>query len=226
MVPCSRIDRVEFLQPLSATVKQNLAARAITRGFTAGSRLWDAGASPVGLFIILSGRVRILGGRGGRHRVFHTEGPGGTIGEVPLFAGGAYPATAIASEDVECLVIDRSALESAIRTHPELGFLLLERMARRVRHLLERLSSQTADSVAARLAVFMLDQPQRSDGRIVLVGTQAQLAEEVGTVREVVVRLLRDLADRGIIERLGRGRYAVLDRVRLQEMAENSARRA
>ena len=221
MVHRSLIERVDFLQPLSTAVKENLAARAITRRFTAGGRLWDAGTSSRGLFIILSGRVRILGSRSGRHRVIHSEGPGATLGEVPLFAGGAYPASAVASEDVECLVIDRSALESAIRIHPELAFLLLERMARRVRHLLERLSSQTADSVAARLARFMLEQPQRSDGRIVLMGTQAQLAEEVGTVREVVVRLLRGLADEGIVERVGRGRYAVLDRVRLQQMAED-----
>jgi CRP-like cAMP-binding protein len=94
-------------------------------------------------------------------------------------------------------------------------------MAGRVRHLLERLSSQTADPVAARLARFMVDRTPCADGTIARGGTQAQLAEEIGTVREVVVRLLRALADEGIIERLDRGRYRVLNRARLQQRAED-----
>jgi CRP/FNR family transcriptional regulator len=138
-----------------------------------------------------------------------------------LFAGGVYPASAIAFGEVECLVIDRTALESAITVHPALAFVFLGRMAGRVRHLLERLSSQTADPVAARLARFMVDRTPCADGTIARGGTQAQLAEEIGTVREVVVRLLRALADEGIIERLDRGRYRVLNRARLQQRAED-----
>ena len=223
MVHRDLLDQVSFLQPLTPAVKENLAARAVTRRFSAGSRLWDAAAAPRGLFIILSGHVRIVGSRGRRQHVVHTEGPGATLGEVPLFAGGAYPASAIAFDDVECLVIDRVALQSAITTHPELAFVLLERLARRVRHLLERLSSQTADPVDARLARFILDGASNVDGTITLGGTQAQLAEDLGTVREVVVRLLRALVDEGTIERRGRGRYTVLNRARLREMADGTA---
>lgn len=222
MVQRSLIDRVDFLRPLSAATKDDLAARAVTRRFTTGRRLWDAGTTPRGLFIILSGRVRIVGTRGNRQHVVHTEGPGGTIGEVPLFAGGTYPATAVASEDVECLVLDRAALVAAISVHPELALTLLARMARRVRHLLERLSSQTADPVASRLAAFLLARPAGPDGTITLGGTQAQAAEDVGTVREVVVRLLRRLAAEGVIEGRGRGRYALLDRERLRRISDES----
>lgn len=220
MVQRSLIDRIDFLRPLSARTKDDLAARAITRRFTAGRRLWDAGTTPRGLFIILSGHVRIVGTRGSRQHVVHTEGPGATIGEVPLFAGGTYPATAVASAEVECLVLDRAALVAAINAHPELALTLLERMARRVRHLLERLSSQTADPVASRLAAFLLARPAGPDGTITLGGTQAQVAEDVGTVREVVVRLLRRFTADGVLTGRGRGRYALLDRDRLRQVSE------
>lgn len=220
MVHRSVIDRIGFFQPLGSRAKDDLAARAVTRRFPAGGRLWDAGSPARGLFIILSGRVRIVRSRGTRQHVVHTEGPNATIGEVPLFAGGTYPASAIASEPVECLVIDRASLIAAVKAHPELAFVLLERMANRVRHLLDRLSAQTADPVAARLAVFLAGRPEGTDGCIALGGTQAQVAEEVGTVREVVVRLLRTFAADGIIEARGRARYAVLNRARLRKLAD------
>ena len=120
MVHRSLIDRVDFLRPLADAAKDDVAARAMTRTYRAGTRLWDAGTAPRGLFIVLSGRVRIVRTRGRRQHVVHAEGPGATIGEVPLFAGGTYPASAIASDDVECLVIDRAALLAAMRAHPDL----------------------------------------------------------------------------------------------------------
>jgi predicted transcriptional regulator len=48
--------------------------------------------------------------------------------------------------------------------------------------------------------------------------TQTALAEELGTVREVVVRAVRSLCERGIIERVGRGRLRVVDVARLRNM--------
>jgi hypothetical protein len=49
--------------------------------------------------------------------------------------------------------------------------------------------------------------------------TQAALAAEVGTVREVIVRTLRSLRDRGLIASAGRGRVRVMDRAALQSVA-------
>jgi predicted transcriptional regulator len=47
--------------------------------------------------------------------------------------------------------------------------------------------------------------------------TQQSLAEELGTVREVVARKLRDVCRRGLIESVGGGRYRIVDRRRLEE---------
>ena len=219
MVNRSVIDRVDFLRSLSAGAKDDVAARAVTRRFAAGAHLWSAGAEPRGLFVILTGRVRVVAAHGKRQHVIHTEEAGATIGEVPLFAGGSYPATAIAWGEVECLVLDRAALTSAIRANPEIAFVLLARLAERVRHLLGRLSARTADPAAARVAAYILARPVASDATFTLGLTQQQLAEEVGTVREVVVRLLRRFMADGTIERRGRGRYVLRDEELLRRHA-------
>jgi CRP/FNR family transcriptional regulator len=152
--------------------------------------------------------------------VVHTEGPGGTLGEVPLFEGGPYPATAVAAEPTVCLVLDRAAVLAAVEVDPALGLAFLRRMAHRVRELVERLDRATAQSVPGRLARFLLARREQVGRDAFTLGlSQAELAEEVGTVREVVVRALRLLRDHGAIRPLGRGRYEVADVERLREIA-------
>jgi CRP-like cAMP-binding protein len=203
------IEGVDFLQGLNATARKELMARAVTRRFARGAHLWTAGTEPRGLFVLLSGRVRIVRTTGHRQHVLHIEGPGATLGEVPLFSGGTYPASAIADEPSSCLVIDRGTLVVAMHADPQLGWILLERLARRVRHLVERLSAQTADPVRERLAAHLRGRPVGPDGAITLGGTQQQVADEIGTVREVVVRLLRQWSREGLLRRVQRGSYVL-----------------
>jgi CRP/FNR family transcriptional regulator, dissimilatory nitrate respiration regulator len=162
--------------------------------------------------IVLEGCVRVVQEGARRQRVVHTEGPGGTLGEVPLFGGGTTPATAVALVATRCLLLPRRAIEAAIAAEPSVVWMLLGRLALRVRGLLERLDRLALDSVTARLAALMLSGVAAGSDEALRRGmTQTALAEELGTMREVVVRAVRSLCERGIIERVGRGRLRVVD---------------
>jgi CRP-like cAMP-binding protein len=82
----------------------------------------------------------------------------------------------------------------------------------RVRHLVERLDERVR-SVRSRLAEFLLERvaTSRNPNSISLGMTQQALAEELGTVREVVSRELKALVSSGTIESLGGGRFRVSD---------------
>jgi CRP/FNR family transcriptional regulator len=198
-----------------------LAQQAIERSFSADETIFLAGTEPRGLLVVLSGRVRVVRGRGDRQHVVHWEEPGGTLGEVPLFAGGVYPATAIAAEDTRCAVISREAIHAAIAAQPEIAFLLLERLASRVRGLVARLDRVALQGTTARLASYLLELPTDPSGKVVQLGlTQGELAEELGTVREIVVRGLGALRRQGVIRSLGRGQIEILSREKLRGAAE------
>lgn len=174
------------------------------------------------MYVVTSGRVRVLRHAAGRRHVLHEEGPGGTLGEVPLFEGGGYPATAIAAESTTCLVVGRDAIASAMRADPELAWRFLARLAARVRTLVERVEGLAARSVPQRLAGLLAARyAGATAGRasITLGRTQQEVAEELGTVREVVVRAVRALCDLGAIESVGGGRYRVRDVEKLKELA-------
>lgn len=185
--------------------RRELAARALTRRYRKDEVLFTTGSPARGLYIIASGRVRVLRGPAGRPHVVHVEGPGGTLGEVPLFDGGGYPATAIAQEDTVCTLITAAGLRSAMALDPEVGWAVAKSLAMRVRGLVERLDRYAAQSVTARLLDWLRERER--NGAVTLGQTQQQLAEELGTVREVLVRSLRELRRSGAIVPEGRGRY-------------------
>lgn len=201
--------------PLFARVNDRalaaLAARATERAYEPGEVMFSAGSVPHALIIVASGRVRVVRGRDGRQHVVHEEGPGGALGEVPVFAGGSYPATAIAAEATHGIHVPAGALVAATREDPEVALVFLRRLAERTRLLVDRIDRLAAQGVRGRLA-WVLAERQRAAGPGVpfpLGQTQAELAEELGTVREVLVRELRQLREAGLIEPAGRGRWVV-----------------
>jgi CRP/FNR family transcriptional regulator len=212
MIPRERLAAIPFFAAFPDDALRVMADHGVERRFGLGETLFRAGESATGLLVVLDGKVRVVREFAGRTQVVHVETVGGTLGEVPVFAGGGYPATAIAAEPTVCAVIARESLAAAIRTSPDAAFVLLERLARRVRELVSRLDRASLRSVSARLAEYLLARADARGRSIIALGmTQQQLAEELGTVREVVVRELHALRERGALRSLGGGRYEILD---------------
>ncbi len=182
--------------------------------------IFRAGSAPRGWYVVIRGGVRVLRIRGGRTHVVHTESAGGTLGEVPLFAGGTHPATAVATEPTTLALFDWRGLEQALAESPAVARMLLRSLALRVRGLVERLDSRSARSVSSRLASFILQRPASPARGVTLGLTLAGLAEELGTVREVVSRELLALKRRGFLESRGGGRYLVIDHDALRALAD------
>lgn len=211
MLSASRLENVALFAGLNPAALRELTSRGRITRLEPGETLWRAGAEARGLHVVISGRVRVTGeGSGRRHRV-HVEGPGGTLGEVPLFDGGPYPATAVADTQVECAVFGRGVLRAAMAQDPELAFRLLAHLGSRIRGLVERLDALVGMDVRQRLAAHLLAGREAAGKDVLSLGaSQRDLAEELGTVREVVVRALRQLEEVGAIEREGR-RVRVVD---------------
>jgi CRP/FNR family transcriptional regulator len=218
----SRLQRLALFVGISAGAQKELALRTVERTYPAGACIFSAGDEAQGMYVVTRGRVRVVREGDGRRHVLHEEGAGGTLGEVPLFEGGGYPATAIAAEETTCLFVSRDAIAAAMRTDPQVAWRFLGRLAARVRILVERIDGRTARSVPQRLAALLLarhESAENDGASVTLGGTQQEIAEELGTVREVVVRAIRALCASEAIESLGRGHYRVRSKSKLEELA-------
>lgn len=233
--PLSQVDaRNQLLGALSSAGREALLEQSVEKRFSTGEVLWSAGDRSEGITLVLEGMVRIVRGSGGRQLVIHSGEPGATLGEVPFFTGGRYPATAIAAEPTRCLFLPEAAVRRAIAADPALAFFFLKRLSLRIEGLVQRVDQITVNSVQTRLARFILRRHQttmasarsgsgaRKNTAFSLGMTQTALAEELGTVREVVVRALRGLRRLGAIERVGEGKYRVLDLAILEELAASA----
>jgi CRP/FNR family transcriptional regulator len=191
--------------------------------FAVNERLFHAGDPVMGVHLILAGAVRIIREGEGRAVIVHRERAGGLLGEVALFSGGAYPASAIAMERTRALLLPADALRRALRTSPALSELLLHRLAARAREVITRLDRLAHQSVLRRLAHHLAERgasaPALRGAPVSLGMTQVELAEELGTVKEVVVRELRALRRLRLIAPAGRGLYHGLDLTGLRTLA-------
>jgi len=219
-------DNHEHTWPLAgmpADIRRALFSRATERSFAPDEVIYLAGTPAQSIYLISEGSVRLVREREGRTIHIHDEHAGGVLGEVPLFEGTTYPATAIASENTRCLVLRREAIHEVIRAYPDLSLAILTRLAGRVRMLVNKLERNASQPTVARLAELVLARARECAGEPFTLGSsQEKAAEEIGTVRELVVRGLRTLREHGAIDALGGGRYSVKDADLLKRIADCS----
>ena len=212
MIPRETLAKLSLFRDSAACVVESLSKRAVEVRFVPDEVIFLAGAKSRGWFVVVEGLVRVVRTVGSRQHVIHTEGAGGTLGEVPLFTGGTHPATGIAAEPTRCALFDRATLESAIKECPDVALLITTRLAFRVQNLVARLDGRSAKSARVRLIEFLIERARASDRDSFSIGmTQQDLAEELGTVREIVSREFRRLSREKLIASLGGGRYRLLD---------------
>ena len=218
------IESHPVLAGLADRVARRVAGAATLRRLPRRGVLFRAGDAPAALHFVLSGRVRVARRASDGSSVLHFEEAGGVLGEIPVFGGGPYPATATAAESVVCAVIAADVVERLLREEPEFARFALRRLATRARVVLERLDELSSYTVTARLARHLIATAGGSTSREIALGTsQAALADRLGTAREVLVRSLRALCDAGAIRRVGRSRFVVADPARLRAMARPRA---
>jgi len=212
-VTTERIDLAAILQKtdlfsnLSSPELQLLAARTTRKLFSTGEVLFYEGESCKGLYIISQGRLRIFKtSAGGREQVLGVNGPGETVAEVPVFDGGPYPASVIALEDTEIAFISRKDFHDYCLDHPEVALKMLAFVGARLRGLVGIIEELSFTTIRQRL-VSLLVRLAQSEGKrtargieVLLPGSHQELANQLGTVRELVSRNLMRLQAEGLVD--------------------------
>jgi len=200
-----------------ATLESLLAPLLEPSQYPAGRVLWSEGERSGRLTVIDRGRVKITRARAdGTAMLLYVFGSGTVFGFLPLLDGGAYPATAVAVEDVEARVASHHALRDAVTRQPELAWPLVQLLGRRLREAFNRVEDLSHREARARLASALYRLlPAAGSARppivLALPGPGYQFAEEIGISPETLSRVLAELEKDGVLRRLERGRYQVLD---------------
>ena len=201
------LEKTALLSSLSPSELQLLAARTVRKLFSAGELLFSEGEPCNGLHIIALGKVRIFKtSMSGREQVLAVNVPGESIAEIPVFDGGPYPASAVAIEDVEIAFISRRDFNAYCLEHPEVALKVLSVVGARLRRLVGIIEELSFTTIRQRLISALLKLAQ-SEGKktergieFQLPATHQELANQLGTVRELISRNLMRLQAEGLLD--------------------------
>lgn len=193
-----------------------LLAAAAPRRVRAGTRLFEPGMPCTGFPLVLDGSVRISKvSPGGREIVLYRAGPGeGCVLSGSCLLGQVdYGAEGTAETDVTLLTLPPQAFDELILQHAPFRRFVFQMVGARLAEVMELVDEVAFKRLDTRLARLLV---QRGP---VLQATHQGLADELGSVRVFVSRLLRNFEERGWV-RLERERVSVLDAKALIEFSK------
>lgn len=127
------LSKVPIFSDLSQKELSLLGANARERKFAAGETVIRQGETATGLFVIVSGKVRVVQQGGGGERELGVYGTDAVLGEMALLDDLPRTATVIASEPTTALVIPVWEFRAALRENPDIALKLLAVLSKRLR---------------------------------------------------------------------------------------------
>ncbi len=199
------LEGIPLFSSLTPEQRRDLAADCVVKDCPRGTLLFSEGDEAGGLYFMLSGRVKIYrAAPDGREAVLHVFGPGEPFGEVAVFQGGAFPASAVCLEAGAALLLPRSALLDHISRDPALALNMLAALSRRLRAFAAKVETLTLMETPQRLAAYLLLNSEDQGNSVRLDVSKSLLAGILGTARETLSRALTRMAEQGIVTVEGR----------------------
>jgi len=162
-------------------------------------------------FMILEGRIKVtILGDDGREVILTLLGSGDFFGEMALLDNEPRSATAIAVEDTELLSLHRNDFQAVLSDNRSITVGLIKVLTGRLRRANHQISTLALLDVYGRVARVIVDMAREEgrrlkDGRIAFRrATHQEIANRIGTTRETVTRMLKDLERQGMIHIEGR----------------------
>jgi CRP/FNR family transcriptional regulator len=211
---------VDLFAGLSQHQAEALASIATLNSWGKGEVVFLAGQEASGFYAVARGRVRVFKtSPTGKEHILHVFGPGQAFGEVAVFSGINYPADAQVMEPSELLFFPRDRFRSLLGRDPDLAMSVIGLLSQRLRTFVRKIEELSLKEVPARLAAHLCLLAAGGPGRTVQLDLpKGQLAAYLGTIPETLSRMLKKLAEEGIIEMEG-SRVTILDPERLEELA-------
>jgi CRP/FNR family cyclic AMP-dependent transcriptional regulator len=201
MATAATPDPDQLIAALESPALRELATRGRIQHYRKDVVIVHEGDFGDTLYIILAGRAKVYAtGADEREIVFDIHGPGEYVGEMAL-DGGPRSASVMTLEPTTCSVVTRVTLKDHIAKHPEFAFELLAKVIRRARRATERARDLALLDVYGRVRRLFDSLAVEREGvrQIPEKLTHQEIADRVGSSREMISRLLKDLTEGGYI---------------------------
>lgn len=202
----SVLDNVPLFSDLSESELQIIESRSTTRSYRKHTVIMEKDDESDSLYVILSGRVKAyVSDEEGKEIVVNMLGPGGYFGELALLGRMRRTASVMTTEDSRLMVIPKHAFLECLTDHPAILLDLIGNLVERLSKVTELVGNLALLDVYGRVARLLANNARERDGKLVTGKlTQQEIANLVGSSREMVSRILNDLKKGGYISIQGK----------------------
>ena len=176
---------------------------AISRNYSKNELIFSEGDDGNGFYIVAEGKVKIFKlSPEGKEQILHIFDRGEPFGEVPVFSGDHFPASAQALTNLRLLFFPRDAFVDSITKSPALTMNMLSVLSRRLRQFTVQIENLTLKEVPARLAAYLIMHAEKAEdgGVVTLKIPKNLLANMLGTAPETLSRILSRMTESGLIQ--------------------------
>ncbi len=209
--------RVPLFSLLTVAQAEVISGAVIKKRFKRGEALVEQGQKSNALFILLTGRARVLTTDSrGREVILANLAQGDYLGEMSIIDNEPHSATVRAEVQTDVLLLGRTEFARCLTENASMSLVVMRGLVKRLRHADRKIESLALLDVYGRVAHALLDfaVTDAQGQRIIRDKISRQdLAKMVGASREMVSRVMKDLEERGFIEVLPTGATVLKDRL-------------
>ncbi len=181
---------------------EKVAAIAVEKKYPRGETIFFEGDLADGFYMVSAGKVKIFKmSFEGKEQILHIFGSGEPFGEVPVFHGQPFPATAETLQKSTLLFFPRQPFVELVTANPSLALNMLAMLSLRLRRFAAQIENLSLKEVPGRLASYLvyLAEEQGSNEVVELDVPKGQLASLLGTIPETLSRIFAKMSDEGLI---------------------------
>jgi len=180
-----------------------IAQHTVAKTFPANTVLLREGDAPDSLYFILYGKVKIyVCNAEGGEAILNIQGAGDYFGEMALLDEAPRSASVMTMVPTRAAIMTKSAFKECLASHPDIAYNLIRTLTQRVRTLSCNVRDLALLDVYERVSRTLLSLAKPLDNQLVIDQklTHQEIANMVGASREMVSRILKDLANKGHIK--------------------------
>jgi CRP/FNR family cyclic AMP-dependent transcriptional regulator len=198
----SGLKSIPFLSNLPDQTLSELASHAKKNTFPKNSFIITEGDETNSLYILLSGKIRVFSSDAqGKEVTLLLQTPVSYFGELALLGNHLRSASIISLEKTSCAIIAQSDFKKWLSNHPDVAFGLIQDLSNTVRRLTDKVKQLALLNVYER-TIQALQEMATKEGDILVINkrpTQQELANIVGSSREMVNKIMKELTKGGYI---------------------------
>lgn len=208
-----------FYNKLKPEKRENLLNQLTYIKYPPGKIIMKAGYTCENTFFLLKGSIRVykVSEKGRELTLYRIQrGEMCLMSIACIMSSSNFPAQAQIEKETEILALPASTFKRYLSSIPELQEFVFGKVFSRLQDVMLTVEDIAFKNIETRIASFLISTVEQNQETLNL--TQAEIAKEIGSAREVVSRTLRDFAARGAVE-LGRGKITIIKQRFLEDLA-------